>query len=188
MPSAPHPTRLGVVLAAGAGKRFGGPKVHAADGAWLAGAIDALAAGGCDAVAVSLGAAIVDLPEGVLPIMVPDWAQGMSASVRAAIEQAHLLGTGQLVLHLVDLPDVDHRVVARVLAAAGDGRGALARAAYGGRPGHPVVVGAEHWPALRARLAGDAGGRAFLTSRRDLRVVECGDLATGRDIDTRPGP
>ena len=167
MPSAPHPTRLGVVLAAGAGKRFGGPKVHAADGAWLAGAIDALAAGGCDAVAVSLGAAIVDLPEGVLPIMVPDWAQGMSASVRAAIEQAHLLGTGQLVLHLVDLPDV---------------------AAYGGRPGHPVVVGAEHWPALRARLAGDAGGRAFLTSRRDLRVVECGDLATGRDIDTRPGP
>ena len=163
MPSAPHPTRLGVVLAAGAGKRFGGPKVHAADGAWLAGAIDALAAGGCDAVAVSLGAAIVDLPEGVLPIMVPDWAQGMSASVRAAIEQAHLLGTGQLVLHLVDLPDVDHRVVAR-------------------------VVGAEHWPALRARLAGDAGGRAFLTSRRDLRVVECGDLATGRDIDTRPGP
>ena len=50
--------RLGVVLAAGAGRRFGGPKMLAAEGAWLRGAVAALRDGGCDAVAVCMGAGL----------------------------------------------------------------------------------------------------------------------------------
>jgi nicotine blue oxidoreductase len=88
-----------------------------------------------------------------------------------------------VVLHLVDTPDVDAAVVARVLSAAG--ASGLARATYDGRPGHPVVVAREHWSAMTSTLGGDEGARSFLAGRDDVVAVECGDLATGVDVDTR---
>ncbi len=149
----------GVVLAAGAGTRFGMPKVLAAQGAWLRQAISALAGGGCDDVVVVLGAAVVDVPAPARAVLAPDWSDGMSASLRAGLTAD---------------------VVRRVLASDAE----LARAVYRGRPGHPVYIGAAHWPALVAGLVGDQGARAFLSGRQDVVTVECGDLATGADIDT----
>lgn len=169
---------VGVVLAAGAGTRYGMPKVLASEGDWLNSAVAALADGGCDDVVVVLGAAVVDVPAPARAAVAPEWATGMSASLRAGLDAAE--GAGWVVLHLVDTPDVGAAVVRRVLAAAGSG---LARAVYRGRPGHPVVIAAEHWPALRATLTGDQGARAFLSSRADVVAVECGDLASGVDID-----
>jgi len=188
MPPAPPPSprRLGVVLAAGAGRRFGGPKILAADGAWLRGAIAALAVGGCDAVAVCMGAAKVPPPDGVIAVPVPDWSEGMSASTRAALDLALDLEVDQVMLHLVDLPDVGPEVVARVAGRAGAGTAALARAAYNGHVGHPVLLGRDHFAAMRATLTGDAGGRAYLAATPELLLVECGDLAGGRDIDCMP--
>ncbi len=85
---------------------------------------------------------------------------------------------------LVDLPDVTAEVVERVLAAArGDGRAALVRAAYGGVPGHPVALGRDHWAAVITTAHGDRGARDHLRATPH-RLVECGDLATGRDLDT----
>ena len=76
----------------------------------------------------------------------------------------------------------------RVLAAAeADGPAALARAAYDGVPGHPVVIGRDHWAAVAAEARGDRGARDHLRVTPHL-LVECGDLATGRDVDTRRGP
>ncbi len=184
----PHPDRArvtGVLLAAGAGTRYGGPKVLAEGGAWLAAGVDALARGGCDVVHVALGAADAALPPPARPLRVPDWARGMSATLAGALEAAEADGADVLVLHLVDLPDVTAAVTARVLGeavASGDAAGALARAAYRGRPGHPVVLGRAHWAGLRATLTGDEGGRRYLAAR-GVRLVECGDLATGSDID-----
>ena len=67
--------------------------------------------------------------------------------------------------------------------AGGDGRRALGRAAYGGAPGHPVVIGRDHWDGVLGSLHGDVGARDYLATH-DHVVVECGDLATGRDTDT----
>ena len=78
--------------------------------------------------------------------------------------------------------DVGADVVARVLAAAG--ASGLARAVFDGRPGHPVVIARRFWPTLLETLHGDEGARAFLAGRDDVVAVECGDLATGRDIDS----
>ncbi len=172
----------GVVLAAGAGTRFGMPKVLAAQGAWLRQAISALAGGGCDDVVVVLGAAVVDVPAPARAVRAPDWSDGMSSSLRAGLAAAE--GSRGVVLHLVDTPDVGADVVRRVLAADAE----LARAVYRGRPGHPVFIGASHWPALAAGLSGDQGARAFLSGREDVVTVECGDLATGADIDTPEAP
>ena len=59
---------------------------------------------------------------------------------------------------LVDVPDVDERVVARVLGAAtGPPAGALVRAAYRTLPGHPVLIGRDHWPGVAELARGDRG-------------------------------
>ncbi len=67
--------------------------------------------------------------------------------------------------------------------AVPDGRAALVRAAYGGVPGHPVAIGREHWAAVITSAHGDRGARDHLRATPH-RLVECGDLATGRDLDT----
>jgi CTP:molybdopterin cytidylyltransferase MocA len=84
---------------------------------------------------------------------------------------------------LVDLPDVGADTVRRVVSAAGGRTKALARAAYGGVPGHPVVIGRSHWAGVAAAANGDHGARDYLAAHRH-GVVECGDLASGRDVDT----
>jgi CTP:molybdopterin cytidylyltransferase MocA len=61
---------------------------------------------------------------------------------------------------------------------------ALARAVYAGRPGHPVLIGRDHWTALAQTLTGDSGAGAYL-SAHDALEVECGDLWSGADIDHR---
>lgn len=180
----------GLLLAAGAGRRMGTPKalVRDDDGtAWLARSVAALLDGGCPAVTVVLGAAADEaralVPTGpVEAVVADDWAEGMGASLRTGLA-ALPAGPDVVVVSLVDLPDVDARVVRRVVAA-GDHPGALARAAYDGVPGHPVLLGRDHWAGVAASATGDAGARDYLRPR-EVALVECGDLATGRDVDSR---
>jgi len=175
-----HPV-VGVLLAAGAGTRYGMPKVLARQGEWLRIAVEALASGGCDDVVVVLGAAVVDVPPPARAVLAADWATGMSASLRAGLDAA--AEAELVVLHLVDTPDVGADVVTRVVGAARSSSSGLARAAYGGRPGHPVVIARRHRAALSATLHGDEGARTFLKGSRGVVFVECGDLATGLDVD-----
>ncbi len=186
-------TTVGLVLAAGAGRRMGGPKalVRLADGGptLVETAVSRVATGGCDHVVVVVGAAgdaVAALVEGsgADVVTAAGWDEGMGASLRAGL--AHLeRGAADLALvTLVDLPDVTAEVVERVVTAAGSGgRAALVRAAYGGVPGHPVAIGREHWAAVIASARGDRGARDHLRATPH-RLVECGDLATGRDLDT----
>lgn len=194
-----QPAALGVLLAAGAGTRMGQPKalVVGSDGRpWLHTAIDALRDGGCDHVLVVLGAqaeaaraVLGDLA--VTVVVAQDWAAGMSASLRAGLLAAerHLVDhpqeIGAVVVSLVDLPDVDRRVVSRVLTAVRTDPSSLGRAVYEGRPGHPVVIGLDHVPRVLAATSGDHGARDYLREQ-GLTLVECADLATGRDVDTPP--
>ena len=159
------------------------PKVLAEQGEWLQIAVGALDRGGCDDVVVVLGAAVVDVPSPARAVVAEDWAVGMGSSFRAGLAAAD--GARYVVLHLVDTPDVGADVIARVLAAARSATSGLARATFGGRPGHPVVIERSHLAALAGTLHGDEGGRRFLARRDDVVAVECGDLATGVDVDER---
>lgn len=179
----------GLLLAAGAGSRMGTPKalVSDDDGPWLERGIATLVEGGCEAVTVVLGAAVDEaLPLldglGVDVVVAHDWAEGMSASLRAGLRALDRSGADRAVVHLVDLPDVGADVVRRVLAAGGT----LARASYDGVPGHPVLLGRDHWAPVAASVTGDHGARDYLRTH-DTVLVECGDLATGRDVDAREG-
>ncbi|MDQ4052870.1 MAG: nucleotidyltransferase family protein [Actinomycetota bacterium] len=180
-------TITGLLLAAGAGSRMGMPKalVRDPDGtSWLRRSVAALADGGCDVVTVVLGARADEaralVPDSVDVVVADDWADGMSASLRAGL--GAMGDADAVVLSLVDLPDVTAEVVSRVVAG-GAGRTTLSRAAYGGRPGHPVVIGRDHWAGVVASATGDQGARPYLAAH-DVALVECGDLATGQDRDT----
>ncbi|KAF0849017.1 nucleotidyltransferase family protein [Nocardia caishijiensis] len=183
-----HGSCAGVVLAAGAGTRFGKPKALAEDGAWLTAAITALRDGGCDPVIVLLGATGPDptalhLPTGTRWRWVADWATGLSATVRAGLAEAARAGSRYVAFRPVDTPDIGAEVVARVLAAARSNESGLARSVFHDTPGHPVVIENKHWKAIYAAAVGDAGAGSYLGTRQDMVCVTCDDLATGADRD-----
>ena len=182
-------TVVGLLLAAGAGSRMGRPKALVRDAAgepWLVRGVRALHDGGCDSVSVVLGAAAdeaVLLLEGTgaAVVLAEDWADGMAASLRAGLSSLAGTDAEAAVVSLVDLPDVGADVVRRVVGG-GAGRDALARASYDATPGHPVVIGRDHWAGVLDTATGDRGARDYLAAR-DVQLVECGDLATGHDVD-----
>jgi molybdenum cofactor cytidylyltransferase len=171
-------------LAAGAGRRYGKPKVLV-DG-WLDTAVAALRGGGCGDIVLVLGAAEVATPPGVTAITVSDWREGLSASVRAGLMEADRLHADYAVLHVIDTPDVGAAVVSRVVGRALICESGLARTYFGERPGHPVVIARRHWPGILAAVSGDRGAGAYLSTRRDIEIVDCADLSGGQDID-EPG-
>ena len=117
-----------------------------------------------------------------------DWAEGLSASLRRGLEAAlGVFGDPVAVVVVpVDVPDLDAATVTRVLDADGGVTGdSLRQAVFGGRPGHPVLIGRAHWEPLRTQLTGDTGARPYLRAH-DVLPVECGDLTTGADVDIRP--
>lgn len=194
---------VGIVLAGGAGSRFGMPKVLARDDdgvPWVQLACRALLDGGCAGVVVVLGARADEarelVPATATAVVAADWASGIAASLRAGLAAARSVpavaasGADVAVVSLVDLPGLRADAVRRVLAAASgdpDGaRHALARAVYGGRPGHPVVVGREHWRPLADAVRGDTGAGPYLRAHAAV-AVDCTDLGGGDDVD-RAGP
>jgi CTP:molybdopterin cytidylyltransferase MocA len=171
---------------------MGMPKalVHDERGSWLVRGVGTLAAGGCRRVTVVLGAEadraaalLDDLAEPPRVVVAEDWAEGLGASLRAGMLAVIDSTDPYLLVSLVDLPDLVPEVVARV-ATARRAPDVLARAAYGGVPGHPVLFGRGHWLGVLESAQGDEGARAYLAGRA-VELVECGDLATGRDVDVR---
>jgi CTP:molybdopterin cytidylyltransferase MocA len=186
---------VGVLLAAGAGTRMGVPKglMRGADGTtWVQRGVSALHEGGCAPTYVVIGAQADQVrelvPESGRIVVAGDWEQGMGASLRAGLRAARTGLTAEpdvlaVIISLVDTPGVTAQVVARLSAVAAPSM--LARAAYAGVPGHPVLIGSDHWDGVIATATGDAGARAYL-SGRDVILVEAADVASGRDYDT-PG-
>jgi CTP:molybdopterin cytidylyltransferase MocA len=176
---------VGVLLAAGAGTRFGDvPKVRAQVGGrelweWP---LEALRGGGVDAVVVVTGAVALPPVGGVDDVDVVEcaaWREGLSASLRTGVGAAAARGAEAVVIALADQPLLDARAVAEVLRARGDGADAV-RATYGGAPNHPTVIESSLFGAV-AELRGDEGARPLLVG---ARLVACDGLGAPDDVDT----
>ena len=172
----------GLILAAGAGTRFGDAPKQLADVAGrplLQHAIDAASAvDALERLVVVLGARAERVLAGVSlgraeAVVCPEWADGQAASLRCGLRA--LEGAERVVVLLGDQPWVTPAAIARL---AGEPPGT--RAAYDGVPGHPVVLGGA-LVAAALNIEGDEGARSLL---RGARIVECGDVANGRDVDT----
>jgi molybdenum cofactor cytidylyltransferase len=176
----------GLVLAAGAGERFGGRKQLALLGGrpLLEHVLAAMEAAPLDRVVVVLGAYADEVRAGVplhgaVPVTAGGWREGIGASLRAGAEEL-----GQhceaIVIALGDQPRLAPEAVARVVEARG-GHALAVRATYAGVPGHPVLVERPLFGRLRS-LEGDEGARSFLEEVA-VREVACDGLGSADDVD-----
>lgn len=176
-------TVAGLVLAAGAGRRFGQPKavVELAGERLVDRAVRVLREGGCDAVYVVAGAIALDVP-GATVVDNPQWETGMASSLRAGLA-ALPPGVDAVVISLVDQPGIGPEVVRRLITAASDGA-QVAVAAYDGLRRNPVLLTARWWTDAAELATRDIGARAFLDARPDLvSIVESADVGDPRDVD-----
>ncbi|WP_442868155.1 nucleotidyltransferase family protein [Brevibacterium sp. BDJS002] len=112
---------------------------------------------------------------------------GLGLSLRTGLQVLTQTTAQACAIMLIDLPGVTAAAVLRVVGRAHTARArelasVRARGTWGGRPGHPVVLGRSHWPEALDSARGDQGARMVL-SRPGTVVVECGDLGHGNDID-----
>jgi molybdenum cofactor cytidylyltransferase len=168
-----------IVLAAGAGRRFGGPKqLHPIDGRpMLEHVLAAVERAGVEPRLVVLGARADmiarELPlHGAVAVIAGDWEQGQAATLHAALRELPDDVTEAIVV-LGDGPHLDPAAVRRVLES-GEG---LRAADYGSGRSHPIVIPRELWSALPR--SGETPGRALRP-----RLVDCSDLRPPGDVDT----
>ncbi|MCG5444136.1 nucleotidyltransferase family protein [Micromonospora sp. NIE79] len=177
----------GLLLAAGAGRRYGRPKALVElDGEPLVRrAIRLLRDGGCDPVHVVLGAGADEMPDlpGAVPVRHDRWSDGLGSSLLRGLASLPADVPATVVV-LVDQPLLSPVAVRRVRAAYAGGA-LVAVATYAGRPGHPVLLARETWPLLDRYAVGDRGARDLLRDRPDLVVeVPCDDVGAPLDVDT----
>ena len=181
----------GILLAAGASKRFNGNKLlHPLDGTPIAlrsARAFIIALPGAFAV-TRLGSPLKALleNEGFNVVECERADEGMGASLAAGVA-ASIVTTRDVagwVVALADMPFIrpaTHTRIADALAAGAE----LVAAGYRGERGHPVGIGARFLDQLLA-LQGDAGARNIVRTNPELlQVIECDDDGVLRDIDTR---
>jgi CTP:molybdopterin cytidylyltransferase MocA len=183
----------GLVLAAGSSRRMGSPKqlLMVRGKPLLELVVEQVNQSNLDDVVVVLGAAAdeirsrVDL--GRARVLVnPDHAAGMASSLKAGLAS---LGpdVDRVVVILGDQPDVDAKLLNRLLDL--EDRSGLPAAAldFNGLLHPPVVLKRDLWADLMS-LEGDVGCRAVIRARPDLvaRLPVEGNMTHPIDIDT-PG-
>lgn len=180
-----------VVLAAGAGRRYGMPKALVEfEGSLLVERAVRTARDVCDPVLVVLGARAVDVwreadLEGATVLANAEWETGMASSLRTGLDG--LRGwpgrVDAALLLLVDMPGMTADALRRVAEHASPD--ALAVATYDGVRGHPVLIGREHWAGVVETAIGDEGARGYLAAH-DVTEVDCTGLADPTDLDVPP--
>ena len=178
------PPRLaGLVLAAGASRRFGSPKqVALIDGVPMLQRVIETAQAALTAngqrhrLAVVLGAHAEAVLEGVIEqlapphpavIVCPDWEHGMAHSLRfglAALEAVGPDGPDAALVLLADTPYITTDDLRRLIDAWQVSPDVPAAAQYAETVGAPCVLPRAVWPELET-LEGDRGAGAWLKTR-----------------------
>ena len=176
-------TTAGLVLAAGAGTRYGQPKAPVVlDGERLVDrAVRVLTEGGCDPVLVVLGAWVGEV-DGADIVVNDAWPEGMGSSLREGLRTlTERAGVEAAVITLVDLPGLTAEAVRRIATTSPEAP--VVQATYSGERGHPVRLSRDLWAQAIDVAHGDEGARRLLRGREDVVLVEVGDVADGYDVD-----
>jgi CTP:molybdopterin cytidylyltransferase MocA len=183
-------TVVGLVLAAGSGRRIGVPKAllrH--DGVTLVEhAMRTLADAGCEPVIVVLGAGAdgvrerADLAAATVHVN-QAWSTGVGSSLRAGLTAAAKTEAEAVLVVPVDMPGLTVEALQRV--ADLPHRGALVCATFDGRRSYPMLLGRSHWSGISTLARADVGVRPYLLARAgEVAEVACDDVARADDLDT----
>jgi molybdenum cofactor cytidylyltransferase len=185
------PLRVGViVLAAGRGSRFGdaAPKTLARLGErpLVAHAVTSAKASGLRPIVVVVGCQAPDVADAagrdVEVIENPYWEEGMSTSLRAGLAAVLADRTvTAMTVALADQPRIGAEAYRRLVLAHADGA-ELAVATYGGKRGHPVLIGRAYFEEAM-KMTGDQGARTLL-AKPDVVEVPCDGTGEATDVDT----
>lgn len=178
-----------LILAGGAGRRFGGGKLLAdmAGAPVIRRVAEAVAAADFAEVVVVTGAQDADIRAALVGLdarifHAPDWAEGMAATLRTGIAALAPESKGVCVF-LGDMPLVPVSLCSALIEAA-EKVGYAARPRLDGKPGHPVAFTRAAFADFLT-LKGDQGATALLKQRPEavayIDTVESGALL---DIDT----
>jgi molybdenum cofactor cytidylyltransferase len=184
-----------IVLAAGAGRRFGGDKLLALiEGEALIRIVAAAYAELCGRVTVvvssdaRLRAALEGLPVDI--VVNSDADEGIASSIRAGV--ANSGDRPAVMIALADEPRVDRPLVMKVMQLWHATRKAAVVPRYNGAPGHPVLFDRTVFPDLLA-LEGDRGARSLIERLGsevlavDLDQPRPVDIDTVADLENFPG-
>lgn len=175
-------SRVAVVLAAGAARRFGSDKLSAPfrGEPLFAHAVRAARAAPVERVILVAHPALEagSWPGEPQVDVVRIASMALSDSLRAGVEAAG--SVDRMFVFLGDMPLVPHHVAGRLIEQIGDAYAIMP--CHNGEPGHPVLLSGR---ALRdvATLTGDAGAGKLLRSREDVVFVEVADPLILADVD-----
>ncbi len=192
VPERPRPQVAAVVLAAGRSRRMGGPnKLLAPVGGkpLVRIAVEAALRSSASHVVVVTGHEadkVADALTGLDVTLVhnPDYAEGLSTSLRAGIAAVPEAADAAAVC-LADMPGVTADIIDRLIGAFDPAAGKLiALPTHKGKRGNPVLWGRRFFAALSA-IHGDVGARHLIGEHADaVAEVELDDAAVTRDVDT----
>ena len=181
----------GLVLAAGRGRRIGGPKalLRHGDALLVEHALRMVRDAGCDPLVVILGAAAdevraaADLGDATV-VVNKAWGTGVGSSLRVGL--VHRGGVG---CRSRGRRSRGHAGTDRRSSPGGSPPGphpdALACATFDGRRGHPMLIGRSHFAGISTLANGDVGIRPYLLARAaQVTEIPCDEVATPGDVDT----
>jgi len=183
-----------VVLAAGAGSRFGGGKLLAPyrGRPLIEAVLSELREAPLDEIIAVVGESAGDEGDrlrqlctlyGARIVENPQWPEGISTSVKRGLSSC-APDARAAVITLGDQPLVGAAAVKRLVRAFEEGAD-VAVATYGEQPRNPALFARGVWMMLGEELSGDEGARKFIRRHPDLVTeVPCDDVANPADVDT----
>ncbi len=179
-----------IILAAGQSKRMGRTKQllrfedktlvgHVVDNVLASRVAETIVVIGHEASAVQ--AVLKNSP--VKLVLNENYREGMSTSIRAAMEQVSPAAQGVLIV-LGDQPGVTGEVIDHVISSFNEGKGSIIVPVYKGRRGNPVLFDIKYRSELM-KLSGDVGAREVMAAHPDsVYEAKAGSEGILEDIDT----
>ena len=180
----------GMIIAAGGGRRIGGPEALLRQGGkpLVSRVHGIMRVAGCQPVVVVLGAAAdqvqesADLSEATVVIN-RSWATGIGSSMRKGLDALVDADIEAVVVVPVDMPGLTARAIRRVTALPYPD--ALVCATYDGLRGYPMLFGRRHWAGIATLANADVGARPYLLAHKHQIVdIACDTVAAGIRVNT----